>query len=517
MTVSPTTRTGGQHAFPAERRVPAAVVVLAVLVGLAGMSAIAGASAIASPLGPLALTGGLLLGVAIWWRPLVGVVVVAAVAPALAGLSRGIGLPGLKLSELLVVVAAVALFIRRPPRWRRTTGVDYAIALFALTSLGFAVFHITQGNIPLFTDGNLGLAFVVTMQPSFLFLGWWAASRGLQGPAQLRVVLRWVLVVSVVPAILAILQYLDAPGIRDFLTVLTGNAGLLVEQAEAAAAGETSLRVTGPFTIWHSLGGYLLIPAVLATVLLLRRERDVLPSAWLLVVLAIDVGALVLSVTVTLLLWLPVAVLVAALFARRLVSAVVVLAILAMAAFLVFPEAISDRAEQQTTQSEATVGAAGSEVGFLQTLQYRFLVWERDYLPVVASAAPVGLGTEKIPGALFASTENQNLTYVLRGGVGLVAVAWIAMGAIAVRSLRHARAPANPARSGALALVGVISFLPAATMVWPYISNAGLSYALVAIAGAVLAGEPPDEDARVGQGLRGPQSLRQRQVAAPAG
>lgn len=468
-----------------ERRLPAPVVVVAVLIGLAAVAAVAAATVTVSPLGPVAVAVGLLLGVGIWSRPVIGVIVVAAVAPAVAGLSRGIGLPGLKLSELLVVVATVALFLRRPVRWRRTVGVDFALAGFALASVGFGLHHLLQGNIVLFDDGSLSLAFLVTLQPVFLFLAWWAGSRGLETADDVPRVLRWVLLVSTVPAALAVMQYFNVPGIRSALIVATGDAGLLGD----AEVTET-LRVTGPFTIWHSLGGYLLIPAVLATVLLLRRDRKVLSTPLLVCVLAVDVSALVLSVTVTLLLWLPVAVLLAALFARRLVRAVAVLAVLAAVALLVFPEAIADRTEQQTTATEATAALGGPDAGFLQTLQYRVLVWQRDYLPVVAEAAPIGLGTEKVEGALFASTENQNLTYVLRGGIGLVAAAWLAMGAIAVRALRHARAPANPSRSGALALVGVVSFLPAATMVWPYVSNAGLSYALVAIAGAVLAVEP---------------------------
>lgn len=497
MTALPTTL--AESPAREEPRLPAAVLVVGVMVGLGALAAVAGATVMVSPLGPVAVAAGILLGVGIWSRPVLGVVVVAAVAPALAGLSRGIGLPGLKLSELLVVVATVALALRRPVRWRRTVGVDVALAVFALASVGYGLYHLSQGSISLLQNGSLSLAFLVTLQPVFLFLAWWSGSRGMQTAGDVPLVLRWVLLVSTVPAVLAVMQYFNVPGIRDALIVATGDAGLL---GDAAVTG--TLRVTGPFTIWHSLGGYLLIPAVLATVLLLRRDRKVLSTPVLVLVLALDVAALVLSVTVTLLLWLPVAVLLAALFARRLVRAVVVLAVLAAAALLVFPDAIADRTEQQTTQTDATASVGGPDVGFLQTLQYRILVWQRDYLPVVAEAAPVGLGTEKVERALFASTENQNLTYVLRGGIGLLTAAWVGLGAIAVRALRHARAPANPSRSGALALVGVISFLPAATMVWPYVSNAGLSYALVAIAGAVLAVEPsrPDADVPIPTGPR---------------
>lgn len=459
-----------------------ALVVLGVALVLAAASAVAGASALVSPIAPVAMAVALVFARAVWRRPVVGAVVVAAVAPAMAGLDRGLGVPGLKLSELLVIVAAVVLFLRRPARWRDVNGTDVAVALFALVAAALSLYHVYVGDIDLQGD-----VFLVTLQPAFLLLSWWAASRGVERPGDVTTVVRWVLLVATVPALLAVLQAFDVPGVRDLLITLTGDAGLVAEP------GQVGARATGPFAIWHSLAGYLLLPSVIAVVLLLRGDRRILPRPVVLGVLALVLAAIVLSVTVTLMLWLVVAVVVAATLARRLGRAVVMLAALVLAALLVFPGVLIDRYEAQTTQSETTAALdTGSALnGILpQTVAYRVLVWQRDYFPIVGRVARYGLGTDTPKDVIFDATENQALTFLLRGGVGLLAGAVGAVGALSVRALRHARSPENPARTPALALAGVLAFLPVAAMVWPYLSNAGLSYALFGVAGAALALEP---------------------------
>ena len=57
-------------------------------------------------------------------------------------------------------------------------------------------------------------------------------------------------------------------------------------------------------------------------------------------------------------------------------------------------------------------------------------------------------------------------------------------------------------RSAALTALGVLAFLPAAMMVWPYLTNAGLSQALAGFAGAALALEPRRRSVRGGGGRR---------------
>ncbi|MGY1745192.1 hypothetical protein [Blastococcus sp. SYSU D00695] len=494
-----TVAVGSRRAAARQSRFDArpAAATAAVLAALAVVAAIAGLSSVVTPLGPLAVAVGALLVLAVYARPVVGAVLVAAVAPAVAGLSRGVGLPGLKISEVLVILVVGVLLFRRPNRWRALTGVDVALGVFAGGTLALAAYHLARGDI------GLGDQALVAVQPTFLLLGWWAASRGTSSRADVLTVVRWVLLVSVVPAALALAQYSQLFGVAEVLQGITGQAADQAAAAQALAAFEssgavvdTALRVSGPFSIWHSLGGYLLLPTVIAALLLVRGDRSVLSRGWLLAVLAVDVSALVLTVTVTLFIWLPVAILVGAALAKVLRRALLLLVVLGAVAALAFGSALGDRLEQQTAASDDTAAVSSELPGGLQTLQYRFLVWQRDYLPVVGRAAALGLGTDSPPSVLFTSTENQYLTYLLRGGLVQVLVSLLALGALTVRALRHARNPRAPARTVVQGLVGVLAFMPVALMVWPYLSNAGLSYLLFGLAGSVLALEPAPRRAR---------------------
>ncbi len=449
---------------------------LAVLLVAVLLAAVAGGSGALSWVAPLGLGGGLLLALATWYRPVVGAVVVVALVPALSGLARGLVVPTLKVSEMLLVLCVGAMVLRRPDRWRRATWTDRALLVFALAAFGFAVLHSATGTSTLESLVRVGL------QPAFFVMAYWVASRGVQSARDLTLVLRWMLLVSLVPAGLALLQSFDVPGVSELLSSLT----------EGGLVGTT--RSTGPFPIWHSLGGYLLVPSLLASVLMLRGDHRVLPRPWLLLVLLVDLAALVSTITVTFLVWLPVGLLVAAAAGGRLLRGTVLVAVLAAVALLLFPTALQGRLEEQQTQTRYTAGGV-----LPQTLEYRILVWERDYLPLVERGAASGLGNDLPADVQFPSTENQYITLALRGGVLLPVAMVVALGALTLRAYRHARAPdvhragePTPAvtRSAALTALGVLVFLPAAMMVWPYLTNAGLSQTLAGFAGAALALEP---------------------------
>ncbi len=433
------------------------------------MAALAGLTVRVNPLAPFAVIAVVFLVVAVWNRPLVASMVVASVVPALSGLGRGTLVPAFKISELLLVTCAATMFFRRRGTWRPVNGVDVAFIVFAVVGAGLALYHGATGA---------GFAIDVLLRsgllPTFLFLTWWTASRGIESRSDVVVVLRWVLMISTLPALVGIAQYFDVSGVRQVIITLVGE-GLM------PLPGEELARITGPFTISHSFGGYLIVPILLATVLLLRGDKGVVRRPVLIAILGTDLVALVLGVTVTLVVWVPVAILVAAALAKRLVPALVLLGVVVGLSLLLFAAPLQGRLQAQTAAS------SGTSSGVLpQTLEYRILVWQRDYIPLLGKAAPVGLGIDQPDSVIFVSTENQYLTLILRGGVGLVLVAVVAFGAVGARSYRLARVLRGPEQSAAMAVVGIVVFLPAALMVWPYLTNAGLPQSLLGFAGAAL-------------------------------
>ncbi|GAA2721758.1 hypothetical protein [Cellulomonas aerilata] len=450
---------------------------IATLVAAAVAAVVVGLTSVVHPLAPLGAVLAIVLIGLIWRRPLVASVVVASVVPAMAGLGRDFPVPGFKLSELLLVVCLVPLLVRRLGRWRRINAVDVSLAAVAVFGLVVGVVNGIRGDL------ELAVLLRDALFPAFTFATWWVVSRGISSRAETNVVLRWVLLVSMVPALLGLLQFVDAPGVRDMLLTSVGS-GLQPEP------GELTPRITGPFTIAHSLGGYLVVPLLIAAVLLLRDNTEVLRRRGLVAVLAIDTAALVLSVTITTLLWVIVGFLVAAVVVGRFQRGFIALVLGAALCTALFWPSLVARYEQQTTPTSAT----GMSDGVVpQTLAFRIQVWQNDYIPLLAEAAPLGLSVGPNDVA-FKFTESQYITLILRGGVGLLLVTAISLIVLARRSWRAARMEDGSVRAASAAVFGVLVFLPVACLIWPYVTNAGTPQSLFAAAGAVvgLAGSRPE-------------------------
>lgn len=446
----------------------------------AAVGAVVGATTIVSPAIPPAAAAAVALAAAVLRTPVVASITVGGVLPAISGLSRSFGVAGLKGSELLLGVCLLALLVRRPALPRRTSAVDITLVVFAGVGIAVAALHTLSGRSDLPSMLRVGL------QPAFVLMGFWTVARGIEDAGQVRVVLRVMLVVACVPALLAVAQYLDLPPARQVLLALT-DGGLV------AQPGTGPVRVTGPWPIWHSLGGYLLVPFTVGTSLLILGDRTVLRRRALLPVLTVLAGGLVLTVTITVIAWAVTAVLIAAVLLRRPVRAVLGLGLLAAVALVLAQSAISERVDQQTTVTEDT--PAG---GLLpQTLAYRVVVWERDYLPLLARAVGVGLGNDLPEDIIFGSTENQVFTFVLRGGLALALAGYAVVVAVLIAAYTRFRAAsrlpseaadAAPLQAAAAALVGITALVPVTTMIWPYLSNAGFVQAFAALAGLVLGG-----------------------------
>jgi O-antigen ligase len=437
-----------------------------VLIGAVGV----GASAVLSPVAPVVVAVALVLGLAAYQRPVIAAVLVVAACPAISGVQRGSGLGPLKASELLLLLATVALVLRRPEAGERLRAADWSLLALAVLGAGLAAAHTINGD-------SSNVSFVrIGLQPTLLFLTWWTASRAVRDEADLRTVLRWALGASTIPAALAVLQAFDAPVVRGLLVSLTQGASV----ARPGAAGVA--RATGPFPLWHSLAAYLLPAIAVTVVLLLRRDRRVLPTTALGVVLAVDVAALVLTVTVTVVVWAALAVLLVAAMQRRLAPAVVLLAVVAAVSAALFAGPITHRLALQTASSSAT-----SHSVVPQTVAYRLEVWRRDYVPLLEPALPWGVGNDLPESVLFQHAENQYLTLLLRGGIALLVAVLMVWVAIGVRLARVARRGSELGGVVAGALLAVLVFLPLTSMAWPYLTNAGFPQAWLSLAGAASA------------------------------
>ncbi|OLT41893.1 hypothetical protein BJF86_02485 [Serinicoccus sp. CNJ-927] len=363
----------------------------------------------------------MLLTTAMWHRPPLAGAVVVALCPVLSGLGRGLVAPGLKISELLLVLAAVVVFLRAPQARRPLSSAEQWLLVFAVVSAGLAVLHLQVGQV------GLGSTIRIGLQPVILYLTWWTASRAVTSVEEIRFVLRWVVLATAVMATVAILQYFDIAGVREGIIAVVG-------PNVAPEPGVHPARVTGLFPIAHSMGGQMLVPLVLMVALLLRRDRSVLPLFVVGMALATCVSAVMLSVTVTIISWVFFAIIIVALRVGRIGGALTYVGAAVLGGALLFREAFATRLAQQSVEN---VKVPGTSV-LPETVAYRIFIWQRDYIPLLRQSPVVGFGTDAPPSVMFTSTENQFVTYMLRGGLFLTVFAIICFATIVAGAISTA-------------------------------------------------------------------------------
>lgn len=449
---------------------------------LVGLIAVAGGLVIggAATLGPVAGVGALaasIVGFYLLRRPLLSATILVGVVPAVSGLSRGIPVPGLRLSEILIGALTVAILLTVRRGEEAPWGAFDWLALFyatAVAALGGA--DVLMRGEPF--DAEVMGTLLAPFQFVLLYRAVRTAVRDDRGRAT---ALRMALLGAVPVCLLAFLQAADIGGVRSLLFSITSEPGAADLYAEATQGGVG--RVTGPFVIWHTLSAYLWLIALVAAGLLLRGDRSVLPPWALSALIAMAGVTILLTVSAT-----PVIALIAGLLwlaraHRRLGRAVVVLGVAGAVAAAAFAPSIAARMEQQ----QVPASAGGSSL-VPQTLSFRYAVWTEQYLPVIERNPLSGYGPGVPPEVTWQSTESIYVTMLLRGGVPLLIIylalmlAWL----VWARAARHAEhEPVGAAVAEVVVVAVVILFVYQALV--PLFMITGMPHLLWALAGLIPA------------------------------
>src|SRR4051794_13981833 len=95
-------------------------------------------------------------GLVIVERPAFGATLLVAPVPAVAGLKRGLPVPGFRISELLVVGISGAILLTRTRKavvpWRT---FDWLLLLYAAATFGLGAYGLSSRNVPIRGE-NLG-------------------------------------------------------------------------------------------------------------------------------------------------------------------------------------------------------------------------------------------------------------------------------------------------------------------------------------------------------------------------
>jgi O-antigen ligase/polysaccharide polymerase Wzy-like membrane protein len=382
-------------------------------------AAAAGAASVIGVAAGIGIAMALIVALVTVRRPYVGAYILAALAPAVSGLRRGLPVPGFRLSEVLIGgigLLIIATAARSPRlRWRL---FDYAALAYAITTVVFGVFNVSfQGHGSLF--GSLG-----TIVGPFQFLLLYRAMVvALVTPEQRRLALRLLLISSIPVATLALLQQFGVGNVRHTLDTLTSSNLYAKHFANVP-------RATGPFPHWHELGGFLMVTILLGVGLLLEDRQRVLRRSILVPILALALAALVQTASLTPLIGVIVGVLVIGFWSRRLAQVLAGLAVIAAVVAIFFAPLLGARLHDQfhpapTTQRSAVVP---------QTIAFRYYVWRHEFEPILSPHLLTGYGTEPPATLSFGYTESLYVTLILRGGLPLLLVYFGLVAALLVQT-----------------------------------------------------------------------------------
>lgn len=455
---------------PAPRHPKLTVGVLA-----AGGTLVVGAGTGLGPVDGVVALIAVVLGLVVLERPAVGALTLAAVTPAVAGLRRGLPVPGLRLSEILIVGLATLVIVSadrtRQRPWRL---FDWLALGYAALTLGLAGGDLLVSGRP---SGNETLGTLVG--PFQYLLLYRAVLVGLPTADGRRRALRWMLLASVPISGLAILQEFHLLGVRSLIPHLTG-----VNIDTTFGTEDSGRRATSLFPHWQVLAGYELWIGLLAVALALDPRQRVVRRPTLLTVLALCVGAVLSTVTFSVMLALVAGGLVLGVFARRGGRVAAGLLAAVAIALLVFAPALEIRYHQQFVESPGV-----SRPAFVpQTVAYRYHVWTSEYVPVLSRRWLTGYGPDLPPSsASFPYTESLYVTLMLRGGLPLLAVYLALMAALFAIGIemRHAADPVLRA-TARVAVVGIVLLVPMHT-IESYFVNGGMGQ-LFWITAALLIG-----------------------------
>lgn len=465
---------GAGRADESRRALLTAVVVPLVLVVAAGGLMLTHSLVLTA----LALVGALSFVVVATMPVRVSLLLVALV-PITSGLKRGFPVPGLRMSELLIVAGAatvLALPIQRRPRW---SGLEWAVLTFIAAGVVLPLFDLVVLQRVTPSVANLQ----VLAGPVQFFLLYRVCADALRSPSAQRVATRVLLLSSLPVALLAVAENYGPEAIHTWLVSITGSTAYTTNGYTAV------MRASSVFPMWLALAGYLLVPLVLAMSLFLAGDRSVLPTWALVAVLLVDVLAMIASLTATTVMALVAAALYLGWRHGKLVQIGSLLTMGAGAGWALFGQVILERVSAQTVSATTeTVGPSWLP----QTIGYRLAIWQEQYLPALRQYAATGYGPDTPPGVAWEHTESGYLTLLLRGGLPYLFAAAALITVVVIRSRRESKAGEDTFRVALCDTAAVLALLQVPiNLVFPYLTNSGMPQAMWVVWGMVAASDLP--------------------------
>ncbi len=407
------------------------------------------------------------------WARVLALVLVATV-PVLSGVKRGLPVPGFRLSELLTVVLGGAVLVACGRRSLARPGVLDGLALaYAVATLVLGAIDLLHRDAPFDSDNLSGL-----LGPFQFLVLYRAVEVTATTDAVRRDVLRALLLASVPVAVLAVLQSLDIDVFVNFGVHLTGS------DYRGVFADQGFVRATGTFPHWQVAAGYFLTIGVLGFALLMRPGHGVLGDRVLLAVVALDIVALLRTVTTGASTALAVTCILLAVASGRLRNPLAWLPVIVLVVLVIGGSVLAPRYREQYRPAERGPEAHGIVP---RTIVYRYDIWKDQYLPVLEHRWLAGFGPDIPPDARWKYTESVYVTMLLRGGILLLAIYLAFMVRLAIEGRRLMR-DGPPLHVGiGSAAVAIVLVLAVTQIIATYFTTSGAPQVVWVLAALVVA------------------------------
>ena len=410
--------------------------------------------------------------------PAYGALFLAGIVPAISGLRRGLPVPGLRPSEILIAFCGSAILLAVANRRDRTPWkmFDWVALLYVLATVALGSWDLIDRG-----DGFGADAIGDLLGPLQFFILYRAVASVLT-TSELRIkAIRWILYSSVPVSLLAILQQAGIGSFNSFLTLHRHGRRLRSDcdgpRACDRAVSDLALPRWLPVPRRNARPGGL--PGGI------RQDPG---TRRLLYVLVPAVGALITTATLA-----PIfgALAGAALLGRaygRMGRSILGVALAIFIVGFLFTPALSSRFEQQYGNTVTIQAAKGSDPLIPRTLAARYSIWTEQYVPAMSGHWATGWGPGVPPKVDWEWTEPLYLTMVVRGGIPLLLIyLWLA-GSTITRSKRLTRAPdfersllANVVFTGTIVLLFM-------QIITPYFVLAGPPHIYWALLGLLFGG-----------------------------
>jgi len=429
-------------------------------------------------------------------RPALGALALVALTPVVSGLRRGLPVPGLRLSEILIAgLAGLVLLSADRTQLRPWRALDWIALAYVAATLGASGYDVLAYH------RDLRLETVRTLlSPLQYLLLYRAVLVGLPGARERASALALLLVMSIPVSVLAVLQHFHLLGVRGLIPDLTG---VNIDTSSDEDAGGT--RATSIFPHWQVLAPYVWWIALLAIALLLDDAQRILRRATLILVVALATVAAITTLTFVALIGIVVGAFALATMAGhggRVLAGVLIAGALTGVAF----GGILERRYHQQFDAAAGVDRPS---WVPQTVDYRYRLWTQQYFPTLSGKWLTGYGPDLPPSVRFPYTESVYMTMLLRGGIVLLGAFLALMVALFAAGLRARDGPEAAGRAAGRTLIVAVALLTAMHFMEPYFIDTGMAH-LAWVTAALVCGAAPATQRSVAR----PGPLRE---LAPAG